>query len=160
MVHFGCSLIIDVAVNLDWAGRLVAIQSFEEVLGFVHVMLGLFGAIVRNNHKERFVHNVCFLRKLIDKVDVVIHEACKQHVVLVAAQTLELFDIWTNIDALRADQNLDGEIDGVQEILIRHFDAFSFSFGHEVEVDRLTGNNGAEGAIFHDDHGVAELREK
>ena len=37
------------------------------------------------------------------------------------------------------------------------FDTFTFGFAHEIKVDGLASDNGAEGAIFHDDHAIAQL---
>ena len=41
--------------------------------------------------------------------------------------------------------------------MVRIFDAFAFLRGHEVEVDGLAGDNGAERAVFHDDHTIAKF---
>ena len=62
-----------------------------------------------DNNKEGFIHNVSFLRKCIDEVDVVIHENAKEHIVVVAANFGEALDVWTNIYALGANKDLDIE---------------------------------------------------
>ena len=64
-----------------------------------------------------------------------------------------------DIDALRADKNLDGKVEGVQEVLVGVFYGFAFGFRHEVEVDGFTGDYGTEGTVFHDYHRIAKLGE-
>ena len=71
----------------------------------------------------------------------------------------EALDIWADVNTLRADKNLYREIEGVEEVLVTVFYAFTFGFGHEVEVDGLTSDNGAERAVFHDDETITEFRE-
>lgn len=41
--------------------------------------------------------------------------------------------------------------------MVRILDTFTFGRGHEVEVNGLASDDGAERAVFHDDHAVAEL---
>lgn len=59
-----------------------------------------------------------------------------------------------------ADEDLGSEVKGVKEVLVAIFDAFAFLLGHEVEVDGLASNDGAEGTVFHNNNAVAELGEE
>ena len=76
----------------------------------------------------------------------------EEHIVFVATEFGELFNIWSDIDALRTDEDLGCKVKRVEEVLIGVFDTLAFSFGHEVEVDGLTSNNGTEGSVFHNNH--------
>ena len=42
--------------------------------------------------------------------------------------------------------------------MVAVFDTFTFGFRHKVKVDGLTGDNGEERTIFHNDEAVAEFR--
>ena len=61
------------------------------------------GRIVRDDNEEGFVHDVGFLRKDVDEVDVVIHEDAEEHVVVVPADVHEAGDVRADVDTLGAD---------------------------------------------------------
>ena len=97
------------------------------------------------------------MRKNVDEVDVIIHENTKKHVVVIAAKLGKAIDVWANINALRADKNLSGKSERVEEVLVRILNTFAFGFRHKIEVDGFTGNYGAERTIFHNNHRIAKL---
>ena len=97
------------------------------------------------------------MRKNVDEVDVIIHENTKKHIVVIAAKLGKAIDVWANINALRADKNLSGKSEGVEEVLVGILNAFAFGFRHKIEVDGFTGDYGAERAIFHNNHRIAKL---
>ena len=72
----------------------------------------------------------------------------------------ELIQIRANIDPLRADADLHREVQRIEEVLVAILYPLALTSAHQVEVDRLTGNDGAEAAITHDDHIIAQLREE
>lgn len=121
---------------------------------------GVGRTIIRNHYEEGLVHDVGFLRKDVNEIDVVVHEDAKEHIFVVATDVGEALYVRSDIDTLGANKNLNGKIKRVEEILIAVFDAFAFGFGHEIKVDRLTRNNGAEGSVLHDYKIVAKLGNK
>ncbi len=159
VVQFVDSFVIDVAIDAGDAGGFVFAEGAEKVFGLFDGAFHIDGTIIWNHDKERFVHNVGFAREGVNEVDVIIHEDTEKHVVVVAAKTDEMVDIGSEIDTLRADKDLDGEVERVEKVLITIFDAFTFDIGHKVEVDGLAGDDGAEGAIFHDNNTVAKFGE-
>ena len=134
-------------------------EGFEEVFGLLDGGFEVGRSIIWDDDEERFVHNIGFLGKNVNKVDVIIHQNAKEHVVVVATHLDEALNIWSNVDALGADEDLDGEIERVEEILVTIFYAFAFGFGHEVEVDGLASYDGTERAVFHNDETIAKLGE-
>ena len=63
--------------------------------------------------------------------------------------------LWSIIFGL--NKNLNIKFEGVEEVLIRIFDAFALGVGHQIEVNGFTSDDGAEGTVFHDDHIVADF---
>ena len=157
VAHFGGGFIVSGAVDFGDRGAFVFAEGFEEIFGLLDEFFGVGGGIKRNDDEEGFVHNVGFLGENVDKVDVIVHEDAEEHVVVIAADVGEAFDVGADVDALGADENLGGEVEGVEEVLIGIFYAFALGFGHEVEIYRLTGDDGTKRAVFHDDHGVANF---
>ena len=157
VVELGDGFFVGDVVNAGDGDFFVFLERPEEVFGLLDEFFSIGGGIIWDDDEERFVHDVSFLGKNVDKVDVIIHEDAKKHVVVVAANVGELVDVGANIDALRADEDLGGEVDGVEEILERKLNSFALGVGHEVEVDGFAGDDGAERTVFHDDETVADL---
>ena len=160
IVEFVDGFVVDVAVDAGDGGTFVLTHGFEEVLGLVDGALDVGGAVVRDDDEEGFVHDIGLFGEDFDELEIVVHEDAEKHVVVVAAHGGQAFDVGADVDFLGADEDLDGEVEGVEEVLVAVFDAFAFGFGHEVEVNGLASDDGAEGAVFHDDEAVAELREE
>ena len=118
-------------------------------------MLGV--GIVLNDDEKAFIHDVGFLGKDVDEVDVIVHENTEEHIVVVFADFCEAVDVRGDIYSLGTDEDLDAEVERVEEVLVGKFDSFAFLATHEVEVDGLASDDGAERTVFHDDHTVAEL---
>ena len=72
----------------------------------------------------------------------------------------QLIEVWANIHPLRADANLHREVQRIEEVLVAIFYPLALTSAHEVEVDRLTGDDGAEAAIAHDNHIITQFREE
>ncbi len=53
---------------------LSATNGFEEVFGLFDGMFKIREEIIWDNYKERFIHNIGFLRKDIDETDIIIHK--------------------------------------------------------------------------------------
>ena len=157
VVDFGGGFVVSGAVDTGDGLDFVFLEDGDEVFGFVELFFVFGGGVVRDDNEEGFVHDVCFLREDVDEVDVIVHKDAEEHVVVVAADVHEAGDVGADVDALGADEDLGGKVEGVEEVLVRVFDAFTFGFGHKVEVDGLASDDGAEGAVFHDDHAVAKL---
>ena len=56
-----------------------------------------------------------------------------------------------------ADEDLGGKGERVEEVLVGELDSFAFGVAHEVEVDGLASDDGAERTVFHNNHVVAKL---
>ena len=160
VVEFFDGFVVDVAVDASDDGALVLAHGFEEVFGLFDSAFHVGGAIVRNDDEEGLVHNVSFFGENVDELEVVVHEDAEEHIVVVAAHFRKTFDIGANVNFLGADKDLDSEVEGVEEVLVAIFDTLAFGFGHKVKVDGLAGDDGAEGAVFHDDEAVAEFGEE
>ena len=52
-------------------------KVLKRFFGLINEILGVGGAVIRDNDEEGFIHNIGFWRKKVDKVDVVVHEDTK-----------------------------------------------------------------------------------
>ena len=100
------------------------------------------------------------MREVVDEVDIVFHQHAEQHVVLGALDGDQLIQVRANIHPLRADADLHWEVQRIEEVLVAILYPLALTSAHEVEVNRLTGNDGAEAPITHDDHIIAQFREE
>ncbi len=112
VIKFVDGFIVSVAVDTSDFGGFFA-ESFEEVFGLINKGFGIGGAVIWNDNEERFIHNVSFLGEEVDEVDIVVHEYAEKHVVVIAANGGETVDVGADVDALRADKDLDTEVQGV-----------------------------------------------
>lgn len=110
IIEFVDGFVVDVAVDASDGGGFGFAESAEEVFGLLDGAFEISRAIIRDNYKEGFVHNVGFLSENVDKVDVVIHENAEEHIVIIATKAGEAFNIRADVDFLGADENLNGEI--------------------------------------------------
>lgn len=116
--------------------------------------------VIRDDDVETLVHDVGVLREIVDEVDIVLHQHAEQHVILGALDGDQLIEVWANIDPLRADADLHWEVQRIEEVLVAILYPLALTSAHQVEVNRLTGDDGAEAAITHDNHIIAQLREE
>ena len=74
-VDFGDCFVVSGAVDLSnlWLIAFAKAKGFEETLGSLNDFFTIGGSIIWDDNEERFVHNISFLRKYIDKVDVIVH---------------------------------------------------------------------------------------
>lgn len=158
IVDFGDGAIVSWAIDFSDHGisGLFA-EGGKKMLGLVGHFFGLFGGVIRDDDKERLVHNVGFLRKNVDEINIVIHKDSEEHIVVGLADLGEAFEVGANVDALGADENLDGKVERIKKILVGILDALAFGRGHKVKVDGTTSDDGSERAIFHDDESVAKF---
>ena len=128
VVDFCGGLVVGGAVDAGNGLDFGLLEGGEEVFGLSEHLFHFGGGVVRNDDEERFVHDVGFLREDVDKVDVIIHEDAEKHVVIVFADVGEACDVGADVDALGTNEDLGGEIEGVQEVLIGVFDTFALGF--------------------------------
>ncbi len=103
VVEFVDGFIVDIAVDASDARTFSLAEGFEEVFGLLDGGFEVGRSIIWDDDEERFVHNIGFLGKNIDKIDVIVHQNAKEHVVVVATHLDEALNIWSNVDALGAD---------------------------------------------------------
>ena len=160
VVEFFNGFVINVTVDAGDKVAFALTHGFEEVFGLLNGAFHIGGAVVWDDDEEGLVHNVGFFGEDADELEVVVHENAEQHIVVVTTHFGEALNVGADVDFLGADEDLDGEVEGVEEVLVTVFYAFALGFGHKVKVDGLAGDDGAEGAVFHDDETVAKLGEK
>ena len=111
IVYFGDGFIVSIAVN---ASNFGGFGLEEETKNIFTLGAGFFKVSRRiewDNDKEGFVHNIGFLRNLIDEIDVVVHKNTEQHVVIVTTNFGKTFKVRSDINALRADKDLNGKFE-------------------------------------------------
>ena len=113
VIDFGDGGFVGIAVDFGEGGIFGAGEGFNEILGILDGFFKVGGGIIRDDDEERSVHNVGFLGKNVDKVDVIVHKNAEEHIIGVAAQFGKIFDVGANIDALVANQDLSSESEGV-----------------------------------------------
>ena len=154
--HFGFGAFELGAANFDglrgWCQE--GAEAFFGGLGSLfHLVLGA----VREADEKAFVHDVGFFGEGVDENHIIVHQDIQKHIVLIAADGGEFFEIGADVDFLAADGDLDIEGEGVQEALVGIFDAILLVGAHEVKVDALSGDDGTERAVFHDDEAIADF---
>ena len=113
VVELGDGFFVGDVVNAGDGDLFVFLERPEEVFGLLDEFFSIGGGIIWDDDEERFVHDVSFLGKNVDKVDVIVHKNAEEHIIGVAAQFGKIFDVGANIDALVANQDLSSESEGV-----------------------------------------------
>lgn len=157
IINFGDGTVVGGAVDFGDGGGVALLKGGEDILGLLDKGLSIGRGVVRDDDEERFVHNVGFLGKDVNKVDVIVHENTEKHIVVLAAGFSETGKVGADVDTLGANEDLDGEIEGVEEILVGVFNALTLGGRHKVEVNGFTSDDGAERAILHNDKTVTQL---
>jgi hypothetical protein len=75
-------------------------QAGKEVLALVNAFWTSVSPGKTDHHIELLVHDVGLLAQLVDVADVIFHQQRQQHVVVLGADLVELFDVGLQVDLL------------------------------------------------------------